>query len=150
MRIIPLGGLEEVGKNIMAIEYGKDIIVIDCGMSFAVPEMLGVDYIISKAYIDTTRMAAMGGSFGGYMTNWIATRTDRFTCLVSHASVFNLESKYGTTDELFFPEWEFGGPPWENRENYRRFSPHNFAHQMKTPTLVIVGELDYRSNGVLL
>ncbi|MGB2697723.1 MAG: S9 family peptidase, partial [Candidatus Zixiibacteriota bacterium] len=102
--------------------------------------MMGVDYIISKGYIDTTQMAAMGGSFGGYMTNWIATQTDRFTCLVSHASVFNLESKYGTTDELFFVEWEFGGPPWENREVYRRFSPHNFAHQMKTPMLVIVGD----------
>jgi dipeptidyl aminopeptidase/acylaminoacyl peptidase len=107
--------------------------------------MMGVDYIISRGYIDTTQMVAMGGSFGGYMTNWIATQTDRFKCLVSHASVFNLESKYGTTDELFFVEWEFGGPPWENRENYRRFSPHNYAHQMKTPMLVIVGELDYRT-----
>ncbi|KPL03136.1 MAG: hypothetical protein AMJ90_03960 [candidate division Zixibacteria bacterium SM23_73_2] len=107
--------------------------------------MLGVDYLISLGYIDTTHMAATGGSFGGYMVNWIGTQTDRFKCLVSHASVFNLESKYGTTDELFFPEWEFGGPPWENREIYRKFSPHNYADQMKTPTLVIVGELDYRT-----
>ncbi len=107
--------------------------------------MIGVDRLISSGYVDTTRMAATGGSFGGYMVNWIGTQTDRFKCLVSHASVFNLESKYGTTDELFFPEWEFGGPPWENREIYRKFSPHNYADQMKTPTLVIVGELDYRT-----
>jgi len=106
--------------------------------------MLGVDYLISLGYVDTTRMAAMGGSFGGYMANWIGTQTDRFNCLVSHAGVFNLESMYGTTDELFFVEWEFGGPPWQNREVYRRFSPHNYAHQMKTPMLVIVGDLDYR------
>ena len=106
--------------------------------------MLGVDYLISLGYVDTTRMAAVGGSFGGYMANWIGTQTDRFNCLVSHAGVFNLESMYGTTDELFFVEWEFGGPPWQNREVYRRFSPHNYAHQMKTPMLVIVGDLDYR------
>jgi len=107
--------------------------------------MMGIDYLVSLGYVDTTRMVATGGSFGGYMVNWIGTQTDRFKCLVSHASVFNLESKYGTTDELFFPEWEFGGPPWENRELYRKFSPHNYAEQMKTPTLVIVGELDYRT-----
>lgn len=106
--------------------------------------MMGVDYLISLGYVDTTRMAAMGGSFGGYMANWIGTQTDRFVCLVSHAGVFNLESMYGTTDELFFVEWEFGGTPWENREVYRRFSPHNYAHQMKTPMLVIVGDRDYR------
>ena len=106
--------------------------------------MMGVDYLISLGYVDTTRMAAMGGSFGGYMANWIGTQTDRFVCLVSHAGVFNLESMYGTTDELFFVEWEFGGPPWENREVYRRFSPHNYALQMKTPMLVIVGDRDYR------
>ncbi len=106
--------------------------------------MMGVDYVISLGYIDTTRMAAMGGSFGGYMANWIGTQNDRFVCLVSHAGVFNLESMFGTTDELFFVEWEFGGTPWENREVYRRFSPHNYAQKMKTPMLVIVGDLDYR------
>jgi dipeptidyl aminopeptidase/acylaminoacyl peptidase len=106
--------------------------------------MMGVDHLISLGYVDTTRMAATGGSFGGYMANWIGTQTDRFVCLVSHAGVFNLESMYGTTDELFFVEWEFEGPPWEDRELYRRLSPHNFADQMKTPMLVIVGDLDYR------
>ncbi|HWO88654.1 MAG TPA: prolyl oligopeptidase family serine peptidase, partial [Gemmatimonadales bacterium] len=91
-----------------------------------------------------TRMAAAGGSYGGYMVNWINGHTDRFRALISHAGVFNLESMYGATEELWFTDWEFGGPFWDNRSDYERFSPHRFAQNFRTPTLVIHGALDYR------
>src|SRR5712671_5801287 len=80
----------------------------------------------------------------GYVVNWIAGHTDRFKCLVSHDGVFDLASEYGATEELWFPEWEFRGPPWENPELYRRFSPSSYVQGFKTPTLVGQGELDFR------
>jgi dipeptidyl aminopeptidase/acylaminoacyl peptidase len=106
--------------------------------------MKGVDYAVSLGYVDPGRIGAAGGSYGGYMVNWIAGHSDRFKCLISHAGVFNLTSKWGVTEELWFPEWEFMGTPWTNREMYDRWSPHQFARNFKTPTLVIHGELDYR------
>ncbi|MEO5720678.1 MAG: S9 family peptidase [Chthoniobacterales bacterium] len=107
--------------------------------------MKGLDYL-EKTYpfIDKTREAALGASYGGYMANWVLGHTDRFKAIVSHDGVFNTESAYGTTEELWFNEWEFKGPPWKNRELYRKFSPHLFAENFKTPTLVIHGQLDYR------
>jgi dipeptidyl aminopeptidase/acylaminoacyl peptidase len=95
-------------------------------------------------FIDKDRECALGGSFGGYMVNWILGHTDRFKCLVSHDGTFNTESDYGTTEELWFDEWEFKGLPWTNREMYRKWSPHLFVRNFKTPTLVIHGQLDYR------
>jgi dipeptidyl aminopeptidase/acylaminoacyl peptidase len=107
--------------------------------------MKGLDYV-EKTYpfIDKNRMAALGASYGGYMANWILGHTDRFKCIVSHDGVFNTESAYGTTEELWFVEWEFKGPLWKNRELYRKFSPHLFAEKFKTPTLVVHGQLDFR------
>jgi dipeptidyl aminopeptidase/acylaminoacyl peptidase len=107
--------------------------------------MKGLDYV-EKTYpfIDKTREAALGASYGGYMANWVLGHTDRFKCIVSHDGVFNIESAYGTTEELWFTEWEFKGPPWKNRELYRKFSPHLFAEKFKTPTLVVHGQLDFR------
>jgi len=107
--------------------------------------MKGLDYV-EKTYpfIDKTREAALGASYGGYMANWVLGHTDRFKCIVSHDGVFNTESAYGTTEELWFSEWEFKGPPWKNRELYRKFSPHLFAEKFKTPTLVVHGQLDFR------
>jgi dipeptidyl aminopeptidase/acylaminoacyl peptidase len=104
----------------------------------------GVDAVVALGYVDAGRIGAAGGSYGGYMANWILGHDHRFKALVSHAGVYNLESMYGSTEELWFPEWEFSGPPWENRELYERWSPHRFAAAFKTPTLVIHGELDYR------
>jgi dipeptidyl aminopeptidase/acylaminoacyl peptidase len=100
--------------------------------------MKGLDYV-EKTYpfIDKDREAALGASYGGYMANWILGHTDRFKCIVSHDGVFNTESAYGTTEELWFVEWEFKGPVWKNRELYRKFSPHLFAEKFKTPTLVV-------------
>ncbi len=103
-----------------------------------------VDHVEKLPYVDKTRMCAGGGSYGGYMANWILGHSTRFRCLVSHAGVYNLTSMYGATEELWFPEWEFGGTPWTNKEMYDRWSPHNSVANFKTPTLVIHGQLDYR------
>lgn len=107
--------------------------------------MLGLDYVQKTySFVDASRVCAMGASYGGYMVNWMLGHTDRFKCFVSHDSQFNTISAYGTTEELWFPEWEFQGTPWSNRKTYDKWSPHNFATAFKTPTLVVHGQLDYR------
>ncbi|MCL4523949.1 MAG: S9 family peptidase [Acidobacteria bacterium] len=112
--------------------------------------MKGVDYALAKyPFIDGTRMAAAGGSYGGYMINWMASQSKgRFKALISHAGVYNFESEYGATEELWFPEWDYRGTPWNDPgKNYEKFSPNKFAAEFgkyKTPTLVITGELDFR------
>jgi dipeptidyl aminopeptidase/acylaminoacyl peptidase len=104
-----------------------------------------VDAAIEGGTVDGERMCALGASYGGYMVHWINGQTDRFRCLVAHAGIFDLEAFYYRTDELWFPEWELGGPPFERADDYRKFSPHLFVARWKTPTLVSVGELDYRT-----
>lgn len=110
--------------------------------------MKGLDAAIAKyPFIDSTRIAAAGGSYGGYMVDWIATHTGRFKCLISHAGPYDEVSMYGATEELWFMDWEFGGPPWSNPELYQKWSPSEFAAALskyKTPTLVIGGEMDFR------
>jgi dipeptidyl aminopeptidase/acylaminoacyl peptidase len=128
--------------------YGQkftDSIRGDWGGKPYVDLMKGLDYV-EKAFpfIDKNREAALGASYGGYMANWILGHTNRFKCVVSHDGMFNTESAYGTTEELWFPTWEFKGPPWKNRELYRKWSPHEYAQNFKTPTLVVHGQLDYR------
>jgi dipeptidyl aminopeptidase/acylaminoacyl peptidase len=105
--------------------------------------MKGVDYVVAQGYVDPARLGAAGGSYGGYMINWIMGHTDRFKALVTHAGIFNATSMYAT-EELWFQEWEFKGTPWDNPKLYEKWSPHLFAKNFKTPTLVVVGELDYR------
>jgi dipeptidyl aminopeptidase/acylaminoacyl peptidase len=95
-------------------------------------------------FIDKDRECALGASFGGYMANWILGHSQRFKCIVSHDGTFNNESDWGTTEELWFEEWELKGPLYNNRELYRKWSPHLSALNFKTPTLVIHGQLDYR------
>ena len=107
--------------------------------------MKGLDYAEKNfAFVDKDRECALGASYGGYMINWILGHTNRFKCLVSHDGMFNTQAAYGSTEELWFPEWEFRGTPWTNRELYRKWSPHLFATNFKTPTLVVHGQLDYR------
>jgi dipeptidyl aminopeptidase/acylaminoacyl peptidase len=107
--------------------------------------MNGLEYALrAYRFIDITRMAAAGASYGGYMMNWILGHTDRFKCVVSHDGVFNPVSMYGSTEEVWFPEWEFGGTPYDNPDLYRKWSPVEFAKYFKTPTLVVHGQLDYR------
>lgn len=107
--------------------------------------MAGVDYVVKTyPFIDGNRVAAAGASYGGYMINWILGHTNRFRCLVSHDGVFNTKSMYGSTEELWFPEWEFGGTPYQKPELYEKWSPLTYARNFKTPTLVVHGQLDYR------
>ena len=107
--------------------------------------MRGLDYAeLHFPFIDKNRECALGASYGGYMADWILGHTDRFKCIVSHDGMFNPESAYGTTDELWFNEWEFKGTPWTNRELYRRWSPMLAETHFRTPTLVVHSQLDYR------
>ena len=106
--------------------------------------MRGTDYAEALPYVEKGRTAAAGASYGGYMVNWIAGHTDRYRALVTHDGIFDLRSMYSSTEELWFPDWEFGGPPWESPEFYLRASPNRFVTRFKTPTLVIHGEKDYR------
>ena len=107
--------------------------------------MKGLDYAEQHyPFIDKTRECALGASYGGYAINWILGHTDRFKCLVSHDGMFNAESTWGTTEELWFNDWEFKGTPYDNRAGYQKWSPHQYAKNFKTPTLVIHGQRDYR------
>ena len=126
-----------------------DEINADWGGKAFVDLMKGLDYAVGKyAFIDGARVAAAGASYGGYMINWMASQSKgRFKALVSHDGVYNLTSMYGSTEELWFPEHDFRGTPWESRDIYTKLSPHEYVAEIgkyKTPTLVIHGELDYR------
>jgi dipeptidyl aminopeptidase/acylaminoacyl peptidase len=107
--------------------------------------MKGLDYA-EKTYpfIDKDRECALGASYGGYMANWILGHTDRFKCIVSHDGMFNTFSAWGTTEELWFNNWEFQGTPYTNHDMYNKWSPRNSSKNFKTPTLVIHGQRDYR------
>ncbi|WP_448616349.1 alpha/beta fold hydrolase [Modestobacter sp. URMC 112] len=105
--------------------------------------MAAVDAAEALPEIDRTRTAAMGGSFGGYMANWIATQTDRFAAIVTHASLWHLDSFSGTTDAAWYWEKEFGDPLAEPKR-YDQNSPHRYADAIRTPMLVIHGDKDYR------
>jgi dipeptidyl aminopeptidase/acylaminoacyl peptidase len=128
--------------------YGQkftDEISRDWGGKVYTDLMNGLDYVLKTyPFVDGNRMAAAGASYGGYMMNWILGHTDRFRCIVSHDGVFNPASAYGTTEELWFNEWEFGGTPYKNPELYKKWSPMEFAQNFKTPTLVIHGQQDFR------
>lgn len=102
------------------------------------------DAVLKKGYIDEKRMGVTGGSYGGYMTNWIVGQTDRFAAAITVAGLSNLTSFYGTTDEQFFPEAEFKGTPYDQKELYIKHSPIWYAKSFKTPTMVIHGQYDFR------
>jgi dipeptidyl aminopeptidase/acylaminoacyl peptidase len=106
--------------------------------------MKGVDAVAALPYVDGQRICAAGASYGGYLINWIAGHTSRFRCLISHDGLFNLSSMNAATEELWFPEWEFRGTPWSNRELHDRLSPSRYAEKITTPMLVIHGAQDMR------
>ena len=121
----------------------------DWGGKAYVDIMNGVaDVLRRNPYLDRNRIGAAGASYGGYMINWILGHNNdprfRFKVLVSHDGVYNLESMYGATEELWFPEWEFKGTPWSNPAMYSRWSPNKFVQNFNTPILIIHSELDYR------
>ena len=131
--------------------YGQkftDAIQSDWGGKPYVDLMDGVDYAIAHfPFIDSTQLAEAGGSYGGYMTDWIATHTGRFRCLISHAGPYDLVSMYGATEELWFVEHDLRGTPWSDPETYAKWSPSTYAAALgkfHTPMLVIDGELDFR------
>ena len=96
-------------------------------------------------WMDGDRVGALGASYGGYMINWIAGNwPDRFLCLVNHDGIFDTNMAYYATEELWFPEWEFSGPPWANPSAYQKYNPMNHVTSWKTPMLVIQGLQDFR------
>lgn len=130
--------------------YGQkftDEITNDWGGKAFEDVMKGIDAAIAKyPFIDKSRLAAAGGSYGGYMADWLATHTERFRAIVSHAGVYDKVSMYAT-EELWFEEHDEQGTPWSAPENYKKFSPVTYAGDLgkyKTPTLVITGERDFR------
>lgn len=103
-----------------------------------------LDVLSQRPDIDGSRACAIGGSYGGYMANWMEAKTDRFKCLVSHAGPSMPEVMYGTTDELWFPEWDVGGTPWDNPDAYRKVAPASYVKDFRTPMLVVQGANDFR------
>ena len=106
------------------------------------------DEMTGESYIDSDRVAAVGASFGGYTVYWLmGNHRDRFCSMIAHCGVFNLESMYGSTEELFFVDWDLGGPYWKSEElqkKYDEFSPNRFIGKWETPLLVIHGQQDFR------
>lgn len=135
-----------------SLSYGQQFvndISADWGGKVFIDLKNGIAEVLRRnAFIDKARIGGAGGSYGGYMVDWILGHNNdprfRFKALVSHAGVYNLTSMYGGTEELWFPEWEFKGTPWTNPAMYQRWSPHMFVQNFGTPTLVTAGELDYR------
>ncbi len=128
--------------------YGQkfcDEISGDWGGKPYVDLMNAYDYAVENyKFIDKNNTFAAGASYGGYMINWLEGHENRFNAVVCHDGVFNLESMYGSTEELWFPEWEYKGTPWTNRDMYVRWSPHQFVKNFKTPMLVVHGANDFR------
>jgi dipeptidyl aminopeptidase/acylaminoacyl peptidase len=104
-----------------------------------------IDAVSAEPYVDENRLGAIGASFGGYTVYWLAGNHEgRFRTLIAHAGVFNLESMYGATEEMFFVNFDLGGAYWDRSEGYEKFSPHKFVQNWDTPILVIHGEKDFR------
>jgi len=130
-----------------SIGYGQkftDEINSDYGGKVYEDIMAVVDHVASLSYVDAGNMAAAGGSYGGYMVNWMLGHSQRFQAFVSHAGLFDMESWAMETEELWFPIWDQQGMPWENPKVYERWSPSKFVSDFFTPTLVIHGEQDFR------
>ncbi|MBN2710760.1 MAG: S9 family peptidase [Calditrichaceae bacterium] len=106
--------------------------------------MAVTEYLSKLEYVDESRIGAMGWSYGGYMMMWLEGHTGRFKALAAMMGLYNLSAFYGSTEELWFPEYDLGGPPWENPDIYKKFSPDQYVKNFKTPCLVITGEKDYR------
>ena len=126
--------------------YGQDFtaeISGDWGGQAYEDLMKVTDTLAKLPYVDPNRMGAMGWSYGGYMMDWFEGHTDRFKAIASMMGVFDLRSMYGATEELWFPEWDLKGQPW-NSAQYEKFSPSYYVKNFKTPCLVISGERDYR------
>ncbi len=131
-----------------SVGYGQkftDEISGDWGGKVYVDLMNSLDNALEKFdFIDTKNLFAAGASYGGFMINWIEGHNTRFNALVSHDGVYDQKSMYGTTEELWFPEWEMRGTPWTNPEMYEKWSPSSYVKNFKTPMLIVQGGRDYR------
>lgn len=115
---------------------GKPLVDLQKGLAAAIEQY---------PWLQEDNACALGASYGGYMINWIAGNwPDRFKCLVNHDGIFDLRSFYYVTEELWFPEWDFGAPYFEDPEAYERWNPVNYASEWQTPMLVIQGLQDFR------
>ncbi len=126
--------------------YGQDFtaqISGDWGGRVYEDLMKVTDALEKLPYVDRDRMGAMGWSFGGYMMMWMQGHTNRYKAIASMMGIYDLRSFHGATEELWFPEWDLKGTPWDSK-NYEKWSPSNFTRNFKTPTLIISGERDYR------
>jgi dipeptidyl aminopeptidase/acylaminoacyl peptidase len=102
------------------------------------------DWLAAQPWVDRDRTGAMGWSWGGYAMMWLQGQTDRFKALAAMMGVYDLRTMYSSTEELWFPEWDLQGTPWDNPEAYRRQSPSSYVTRFKTPTLVVTGRKDFR------
>ncbi|XVV05683.1 S9 family peptidase [Actinosynnema sp. CA-248983] len=130
----------------LSLGYGQEFIQAGWGSWGAKPytDLMAItDVVVRRPDVDDSRTAAMGGSFGGYMANWIATQTDRFKAIVTHASLWHLDAFTGTTDNSYYWLREVGDPQRDD-ERVRANSPHLRVADIKTPMLVIHGDKDYR------
>jgi dipeptidyl aminopeptidase/acylaminoacyl peptidase len=105
--------------------------------------MAVTDWLASRPYVDPDRIGAMGWSYGGYMMNWFQASTDRYRALACMMGLFDLRSFHLTTEELWFPEWDLGGRPWDS-EQYERWNPASRIESFETPMLIVTGERDFR------
>jgi len=107
--------------------------------------MNAVDLAIARGGVDTTRMGVLGGSYGGFMTNWIVSHTSRFAAAETDRSIYNFYSWYGSSDAQGLTDYEFFGPPWERDSLYRALSPMTYANAIRTPMLIVHSEDDRRT-----
>ncbi len=125
----------------------NDAISKDWGGQAINDYLSAIDFAAKETFVDKDRLGAVGASYGGYSVYYLAGKHEgRFKTFISHCGLFNLESWYGTTEELFFANWDNKGPYWlpENKEYYKLNSPHNFVQNWDTPLLVIHGGVDFR------
>ncbi len=132
------------GSTSFGTKFGKSIVGAHGDKPFT-DIMLATDFLIKNFdFIDSTRMAAAGGSYGGYLVNWIAGHTNRFKALISHAGVYNLLGQFAS-DLTYERVKNYDGAPWQGRyEQINKWNPAFYAHNFETPMLIIHGEKDYR------
>ena len=137
------------GMSGFGIEWNEQISK-DYGGQNMQDYLSAIDDISKESYVDTNRLGAVGASYGGYSVFYLAAiHEDRFKSFISHDGMFNLRSMYGTTEELFFVNWDLGGAYWEKdnaaaQKTFSKFNPANMVNQWTTPILIIQGGKDYR------
>ncbi|MEE2902984.1 MAG: S9 family peptidase [Myxococcota bacterium] len=130
-----------------SIGYGQefsDAVRLNWGKASMGGTIAFTQYLQKRSDIRDDKTCAAGASFGGYLTHFINTRSQLFQCFISHAGIFNLDFFWSTTDRQWFPEWEFGGVPWKNKKLYKDLSPSSSIEGLRTPTLLLHGQKDFR------